>query len=460
MRKIQVPSVGGIRKMVTLPQQDLATTIGGFAGQTLSVAQLKTLLGVVTPPPGNGNIGPPGQGTPPPAPGSNAPHPIFMFNDEGGGDDGGGPPGQQGTNGAAGIQGPIGATGPAGTSLVFANTTVPVGNTVANTSSETFFTSSYNIPANSLTAGTVLRVRLFGVYSTGIVAPSLTLKIYFGPTVMVASGTLTTVANITNDGWSAEGLFIVQTTGVSGTIEAQGLSEFSTASTAVLFVNMDNAAPITVDTTIAEVLRASVQWGGTVNASDTITLREMTVEMMATIGVPGAMASPTSIPVFFGDDGEDGIMGPPGPAGTGGGGAAAATGARVKLTSNFAISNSAQTTVQWGSAVFDTSGFFNGANPTRLTAQATGLHIVSAALYWGVSSAGERLFSFIVNGNTGNRIALASDQPTAADTSIVSSVLLNLTLGDYVEVYAFQNTGGSLNVISGEELSTFSIAKI
>lgn len=236
---------------------------------------------------------------------------IFMAADEGQDGDSG-PVGAAGTAGAAGITGPAGPTGPAGTTLVYVNTTVPAGNTVANTSSETFFTSAYSIPASTMTIGMVLRVKLFGVYSTGIVAPSLALKIYFGTTVMVASGTLTTVAGVTNDGWSAEGLFVVQTIGSSGTIEAQGLSEFSTASTAVLFVNMDNTAPVTVNTLITETIQASVQWGGTVNASDTITLREMTVEVITVAGIPLATATIGPTLMFFGDEGDEGLMGPPG----------------------------------------------------------------------------------------------------------------------------------------------------
>jgi hypothetical protein len=157
----------------------------------------------------------------------------------------------------------------------------------------------------------VIRVRLFGVYSTGIVAPSLALKLYFGATVMIASGTLTTVAGVANDGWSAEGLFIVQTIGAIGTVEAQGLSEFSTASTAVLFVNMDNTAPLTLNTTIAQTVQVSVQWGGTVNASDTITLREMTVEVMSAAGIASPPPSPP-FSVFFAEDGEEGMLGPQG----------------------------------------------------------------------------------------------------------------------------------------------------
>lgn len=377
--KRQVPVIGGVRKVIKDGGNPASpgTTIAELGSDTVSLATLAALITqlqsqqVNT---GGGNIGDGTEATLVVGPGLSgggpmlgavplrltAPIPAFIWDDGGGGDGDPGPPGMPGIRGVNGVTGGIGPagpaifmagdsgedgdlgapgapgvpgapgtpgiagpTGPAGTTLVYVNTTIPAGNTVANTSIETFFTSSYTVPANSLAIGTVLRVRFFGVYSTGVVAPSLTLRVYFGSTVLITSGTLTTVANITNDGWSAEGLFTVQGIGSSGTIEAQGLSEFSTASTVVLFVNMDNAAPITADTTINEAVRASVQWGGTVNASDTITLREMTVEIMTVAGIP---VSPISIPpfVFFGDDGEEGSIGPPGPAGAPGGGNAGA----------------------------------------------------------------------------------------------------------------------------------------
>jgi hypothetical protein len=170
------------------------------------------------------------------------------------------------------------------------------------------------IPPSALVVGMVVRVKLFGVYGTGVIAPTLTLRIYFGSTVLVSSGAITTIAGVTNDGWSGEGLFIVQTIGATGTVEAQGLSEFSTAATAALFINMDNTASITVNTTIAQAVQVSVQWGGTVAASDTITLREMTVETMSAAGIT-APPPPPPFPVFFAEEGEEGAMGAPGARG-------------------------------------------------------------------------------------------------------------------------------------------------
>jgi len=330
--KIQLPSIGGLRKVIKVPGGNVAvgTTISELGSGTVSLAQLAAIITQVQASQtntGGGNIGDGSEGVLVPGPGLSGGGPLLgsvpirltapipWFDDAGGGGDGDpGPPGPAGSQGLAGVAGPpgaAGAAGPPGTTLVFSNTTVPAGNTVANTSVETFFTSSYVIPPSALVAGMVVRVKLFGVYGTGVIAPTLTLRIYFGSTVLVSSGAITTIAGVTNDGWSGEGLFIVQTIGATGAIEAQGLSEFSTAATAALFVNMDNTVPVTVNTTIAQTVQVSAQWGGTVNASDTITLREMTIETMSAAGIV-APPPPPPFPVFFAEDGEEGAVGPPG----------------------------------------------------------------------------------------------------------------------------------------------------
>jgi len=359
--KIQLPSIGGLRKVIKVPGGNVAvgTTISELGSGTVSLAQLAAIITQVQAQQtntGGGNIGDGTEAVLVPGPGlsgggamlGNVPirltAPVPWFDDAGGGGDGDpGPPGPSGSQGIAGVAGPpgvAGAAGPPGTTLVFSNTTVPAGNTVANTSVETFFTSSYVIPPSALIAGMVVRVKLFGVYSTGVIAPTLTLRIYFGATVLVSSGAITTVAGVTNEGWSGEGLFIVQTIGATGTVEAQGLSEFSTAATAALFINMDNTASITVNTTIAQTAQVSVQWGGTVAASDTITLREMTIETMSAAGIT-APPPPPPFPVFFAEDGEEGAIGPPGGRGfTGAQGAPGVQG--VQGSAVFMISDDGQ----------------------------------------------------------------------------------------------------------------------
>lgn len=66
--KIQVPVMGGLRKVVRVPvaaSSAVGTSIAGFEGQSLTVAQMKTLLGVGQASPsviGNSPSTPPGSG--------------------------------------------------------------------------------------------------------------------------------------------------------------------------------------------------------------------------------------------------------------------------------------------------------------------------------------------------------------------------------------------------------------
>lgn len=216
-----------------------------------------------------------------------------------------GPGGVPGVAGPAGGTGATGATGAAGSNglngtgaLVYSNTTVPAGNTVANTAAETAFTSSYDIPANTLVVGDVIRIKLYGVYGTdAILAPTIRGKVKLDSTIMLDTGAVTAIVGITNGGWWAEGVFVVQTIGAAGTIEAQGFAEFATAATTGLSVNAENTAPITIDTTVAQTISVTVEWG-TADADNTITLREMTVyhDVIGAAGSVSTIVATTAFP--------------------------------------------------------------------------------------------------------------------------------------------------------------------
>lgn len=127
VKKVQIPVMGGLRKVVqvTNPATQAAnpgTTITEFANQTVSLAQLKTALGIkaATGNSGGGgvsaaiNLGPglSGGGVVAGAVPINltAPIPAFVFGDDGGGGGDGdpGPPGNPGRDGATGAPGPPG----------------------------------------------------------------------------------------------------------------------------------------------------------------------------------------------------------------------------------------------------------------------------------------------------------------------------------------------------------------
>lgn len=164
------------------------------------------------------------------------------------------------------------------TRLRYANTSIPSGNTIANTASETAFASTYDIPANALQVGDVVRVRLWGIYGTALVAPTLRGRLKIDGATVLDTGTLTTVVGSLMDrGWWGVADFVVTAIGASGSLEMQGFVSFSTAASAALAVHLANTAAITVDTTQALTLSTTIEWG-TASASNTMKLRTMLVE--------------------------------------------------------------------------------------------------------------------------------------------------------------------------------------
>lgn len=161
------------------------------------------------------------------------------------------------------------------------NSTVPGGNTIANTTTATAFTSTGTVAANTAAVGNVYRLTLYGVYSTAVLAPTLNLSILLGSTVICTSSSITTIGGLTNDGFRAECLVIVTTAGASGVVEAQGNVLYGTAATTALTVLMANTATIGgIDFTSSNNFSAKITWG-TASASNTITLRQFVIEKLS-----------------------------------------------------------------------------------------------------------------------------------------------------------------------------------
>ncbi|MFA6435396.1 MAG: hypothetical protein WCW52_11955, partial [Elusimicrobiales bacterium] len=165
-------------------------------------------------------------------------------------------------------------TGTAGlVGLLYANTAV--SNAVSNTTTETNFNTAYTLPANSLTAGKVIRILASGTigWSTG----NIILRVKLGTTNILATATLTPTAGPYL--WHTEANITCLTTGNPGTVEGQGITLLATSATDGVQAQMINTASVSVDTTASQTVQLSAKWG-TANASNTITLRQITIEAM------------------------------------------------------------------------------------------------------------------------------------------------------------------------------------
>lgn len=143
----------------------------------------------------------------------------------------------------------------------------------------------------------------------------------------------------------------------------------------------------------------------------------------------------------------------------------AAIGARVRRTTTQSIPNASSTAVTFDAERFDPNGFHdNVTNNSRLTVPTGlgGVYLITFSGQWGLSATGRRQFELKVNGVT--TIALDTDVSTA-DANVPNRATLatvyQLVPTDYVEVYAYQDSGGALDLNAAGNFSPeFSIARL
>lgn len=148
--------------------------------------------------------------------------------------------------------------------------------TVGNTASETTIKASSGvgsatITANSLSQGSVIRVKASGHISDGG-GIGLTVKLKLGGTT-IATATLAG-GGVSNVGWTMEGLVTVRTTGATGTVVGGGVFVWSSASGNEHFVKTTTT---TIDTTAALEVDTSVTWGSAA-AANTITCQQYSID--------------------------------------------------------------------------------------------------------------------------------------------------------------------------------------
>ncbi len=132
---------------------------------------------------------------------------------------------------------------------------------------------------------------------------------------------------------------------------------------------------------------------------------------------------------------------------TGGGGSVPTERASVINTSVQSIPNSSATALNFTSEEYDTDNFHdNATNNTRLTAPADGTYVLNGCVGFAANSTGYRHLRFLKNGST---IVTLNQQPNSATANHFMSITdtLRLSSGDYIELIAVQDSGGSLNTV-------------
>jgi capsid protein len=71
---------------------------------------------------------------------------------------------------------------------------------------------------------------------------------------------------------------------------------------------------------------------------------------------------------------------------------------------------------------------------------------------------GDRITFIKKNGSTFNYLMVLTPSNATYGNSTNASIIMNLTAGDYIELFSNQRSGGNLTVYSGSQNSTFSCA--
>lgn len=127
--------------------------------------------------------------------------------------------------------------------------------------------------------------------------------------------------------------------------------------------------------------------------------------------------------------------------------------ALLSNTSNtFSVPNNSFAAITWNSSTDDNwSGHSSVTNPSRYTAQVAGLYRFSGAYTTANNATGYRLVGWALNGVelANSRIYNPNLSGTVNNSVVAATTKLRLNVGDYVEMYVFQNSGASLNTTNG-----------
>lgn len=94
-------------------------------------------------------------------------------------------------------------------------------------------------------------------------------------------------------------------------------------------------------------------------------------------------------------------------------------------------------------------------NPSRVTATTAGTYVIVAGVSFAFNATGQRAIRVSKNGLSGGLVEDARQAITtgSANTSCTTSVIASLAVGDYLEAFVYQDSGGALNADPGARLS-------
>lgn len=124
------------------------------------------------------------------------------------------------------------------------------------------------------------------------------------------------------------------------------------------------------------------------------------------------------------------------------------------------ISNATWTALKFDSEAYDTDGMHStSTNTNRVTCVTAGKYLVWGYVTFDANATGNRYAAIKKNG-TFYVIEMRPTFGSGSTTTLHVDLLINLEKGDYVELFARQESGGSLNVHSGNTATVLAAQRL
>jgi hypothetical protein len=124
-------------------------------------------------------------------------------------------------------------------------------------------------------------------------------------------------------------------------------------------------------------------------------------------------------------------------------------GASAKDNADQAIPNTTYTKLTFNTEQFDTNAFHDDStNTSRMTIPSgkAGKYLITGCINWQSNSTGQRIFVVFKNNSLFQSFG---SEAASGNANAISSFVKDLAVADYVELAAYQSSGGSLNVDDG-----------
>lgn len=122
--------------------------------------------------------------------------------------------------------------------------------------------------------------------------------------------------------------------------------------------------------------------------------------------------------------------------------------ARAFNSGNISCGDGVFTSLTFDSETFDTDTIHStSVNTGRLTATTAGVYVITGHATFDANATGRRALEIRLDGTTSLALQTAAS-PGAVNHELSVTTIYAFTAGQYVELRAFQNSGGSLNVLA------------